>query len=79
MLYIEFARRQLSLTQAQLSKATRIRQPFISQIERGEGLPTAAQLQRLSVVLSVPPDLLLKTVNLRGCFDEDDVEKMEAS
>ena len=70
LLYIEFVRRQRGLSQIQLAHATRVRQSFISQIERGAGIPSAQQHERLAVVLNIRPDLLLKPVDLEGALVE---------
>src|SRR4029453_15814294 len=70
VLYIEFVRRQRGLSQIQLAHATRVRQSFISQIERGAGIPSAQQHERLAVVLNIRPDLLLKPVDLEGALVE---------
>ena len=64
MIYLELARRQKGWTQQQLGDHPRVRiaQYFISMIERGTGLPTRDQVERLARVLGVQPDLLLATV-----------------
>jgi transcriptional regulator with XRE-family HTH domain len=62
MLVIEVARRQKGLTQQQLGDQTRIHQTFISQIERGYGLPSSDQRMRLAYVLSVDPAKLLDEI-----------------
>jgi transcriptional regulator with XRE-family HTH domain len=60
--FLEFRRRERGLSQRELSRRTRLEQSFISQIERGTGIPTPDQAQRLARELGLPPDLLLKTV-----------------
>lgn len=59
MNYLEFARRRKKLSQAELGHVTRIHQTFISEIERGVGLPTLDQRERLARVLDVPVESLL--------------------
>jgi transcriptional regulator with XRE-family HTH domain len=62
VLYIEFARRHKNWTQVQLSQAARMHAGFLSLIERGQGIPNAAQLDSLSRALEIPADMLLKEV-----------------
>lgn len=62
MTQLEFERRRKKLSQAQLGNAARIHQTFISEIERGVGLPTLDQQQRLARVLDVPVESLLLPV-----------------
>lgn len=64
MLYIELARRTRRWSQIDLANATRIHQAFISEIERGLGLPTPDQRQRLGEALGNPAELLLEPVEL---------------
>jgi transcriptional regulator with XRE-family HTH domain len=63
---LEAARRQRGWTQRDLGEhpSVRIHQTFISMIERGIGLPGPEQLERLSHVLNVPVDQLLKPVDV---------------
>jgi transcriptional regulator with XRE-family HTH domain len=62
VLHLEFARRNKRWTLYQLSQAVRISHEFISLTEKGQGIPDPDQLARLSRVLEVPADLLLKPV-----------------
>lgn len=62
MLYIEYARRKKGWTQLQLSQASRIASWFIWALENSQGIPQADQLDRLSRVLEIPADMLLKEV-----------------
>ena len=62
MLYSEFARRRKQWTLQQLSQATRICMSSLSLMENGQFLPNADQLDRLSRMLEVPAELLLKEV-----------------
>jgi ribosome-binding protein aMBF1 (putative translation factor) len=64
MIYLELARRQKGWSQQTLGDhpKVRIHQSFISQIERGTGLPAQDQINRLARVLGVAPDMLLATV-----------------
>ena len=62
MFYIELARIQKGWSQKQLEGVVRIHQTFISEIERGVGLPTPEQRERLARALDVPIDVLLETV-----------------
>jgi transcriptional regulator with XRE-family HTH domain len=62
MRYLEFARRQKGWSQAQLSGVTRIGAGFISQIERGTGIPNPDQAERLARALGLHPDQLLRPV-----------------
>ena len=64
MLYLEVRRDKFDLTQSKLGDKTGISQRLISQFEREESWPTPAQLQRLAKVLHLPPDLVMKTVEL---------------
>lgn len=63
MLHIEFARRVKGWNQTQLGTVARIHQTFISEIERGVGLPTPDQQQRLARALDVPVETLLLPVD----------------
>lgn len=60
--FLEFRRRERGLSQRELSRRARIEQSFISQCERGTGIPTPDQAQRLARELGLPPELLLKAV-----------------
>lgn len=71
MLFIEFARRQRGMRQTELARVANVRQQFISQIERGEGIPPKDQRERLALALGVDPALLLKPVDLEGARVED--------
>ena len=64
MTTLELRRRQIGWTQKELGDhpAVRIHQTFISQIERGTGLPTPEQRARLARVLDIPPEKLLDEV-----------------
>jgi transcriptional regulator with XRE-family HTH domain len=62
--YSEFRRRENRWSQKELARRARIDQSFISQIERGTGIPTPDQAQRLARELGLPPALLLKTVSI---------------
>ena len=62
MTFLEFQRRERGLSQRELGRRTRIEQSFISQIERGTGIPVPDQAQRLARELGLPVELLLKTV-----------------
>jgi transcriptional regulator with XRE-family HTH domain len=64
VLHVEFARRQRHWSQEKLGQLTGITQAFVSLMElgRGMGIPTPAQLQRLSLELGLPPEILLKPV-----------------
>jgi len=66
LLKIEARRRELGFSQLALGShpAVQIHQLFISEIERGLAIPTPDQLLRLSRVLNVPPDELLKPVTI---------------
>jgi transcriptional regulator with XRE-family HTH domain len=64
VLYLELARRARGLTQRQLGRATDIRQPDLSLMERHALRPTPAQAQRLAHVLDVPAELLSREVKL---------------
>ena len=64
VLLIEFRRRDLKLSQAQLAQITGIGQSIISQIERGRWLPTTDQLERLGHALAKPTNKLLQEVVL---------------
>jgi transcriptional regulator with XRE-family HTH domain len=48
----------------QLGDVTRIHQSFVSEIERGVGLPTPDQAQRLARALDVPVETLLQPVEI---------------
>ncbi len=58
MLHVEFARRHKNWSQKQLGDVARIHQTFISEIERGVGLPTPDQRQRLARALDVDVETL---------------------
>jgi ribosome-binding protein aMBF1 (putative translation factor) len=62
--YIELARRQRGWSQRELAEHphVRIHQTFISQIERGTGLPDPSQRERLARVLGIPEERLLEDV-----------------
>lgn len=62
MLRLHFERSHRKLSQAQVARAARIPQPYVSAIERGRLVPTADELQRLAAVFGVPPGDLLKDV-----------------
>jgi transcriptional regulator with XRE-family HTH domain len=64
MTYLELRRRQMGWSQKQLGDDPRIRihQTFISMLERGTGVPVAAQRERIARVLGLKPDMLLATV-----------------
>jgi transcriptional regulator with XRE-family HTH domain len=62
VLHVEFARRQRHWSQEKLGQLTGITQAFVSLMELGRGIPTPAQLQRLSLELGLPPEILLKPV-----------------
>ena len=65
MTCLELARRVRGWTQRELGEhpKVRIHQSFISQLERGAGLPSPDQRQRLARALGVPPDNLLDPVS----------------
>jgi hypothetical protein len=60
--YLEAARRLKGWTQADLSARANVHQPFLSQCERGFGLPGPAQRQRLADLLGVPAEKLVDEV-----------------
>ncbi len=64
MTVLEFTRREKGWSQKDLGDlpTVRIHQVFISQIERGVGLPTIEQRQRLARALGVAPERLLDPV-----------------
>jgi transcriptional regulator with XRE-family HTH domain len=64
MTFLEYARRSKGWTQKQLGDhpAVRISQTFLSQCERGTGLPVPEQRARLARVLDIPPEKLLDQV-----------------
>jgi transcriptional regulator with XRE-family HTH domain len=66
VLYLEARRRELDLTQTQLADkvGAGATQRLISQFEREEAWPIPAQLQRLAKVLHLPPDLVMKPVEI---------------
>lgn len=59
---LEFLRRRRGWSQKYLGNRTRIDQAFISLTERGLGLPSADQLQRLGDALGADPSTLLESV-----------------
>lgn len=58
MRFLELARRNKKLSQAQLAKLARVDQGFVSMIERGVALPTPDQALRFSAALEIPPEIL---------------------
>ena len=62
MTFLEFRRRERGLSQRELGRRARLEQSFISQIERGTGIPMPDQAERLARELGLPADLLLKAV-----------------
>jgi transcriptional regulator with XRE-family HTH domain len=64
MLLLEFARRQKKWSQQTLGDlpTVRIHQTFVSQFERGTGVPSQDQRERLARALDVDPDRLLDPV-----------------
>jgi transcriptional regulator with XRE-family HTH domain len=66
MLVLKYARLEKGWSQKDLGDlpTVRIHQVFISQIERGVGLPTPDQRQRLAKALGVAPERLLDPVEL---------------
>jgi transcriptional regulator with XRE-family HTH domain len=64
MLTLEYRRREKRWTQEQVGQLARIGQSFISLIEQGRFIPTPDQLARLGRALDIPPDEVLKPVQL---------------
>jgi transcriptional regulator with XRE-family HTH domain len=64
MIYLELARRQRGLSQADLGNLSKVRisRVFIGQIENGTGVPAPEQAERLARALDVPVALLLQQV-----------------
>jgi DNA-binding XRE family transcriptional regulator len=56
---VEVFRRYRGLTQAQLSKASKVSQGFISELEKNGKTPSLATLQKLSRALGVPGTSLI--------------------
>jgi transcriptional regulator with XRE-family HTH domain len=79
VLHLEFARRAHRLSQRELGQKTHITQSFISFMEIGRLLPTPAQADRLSRVLGVPVDLLLKPVTPADVRDVADSNNVPAT
>ena len=59
---IQAERRARRYTQTELAALCGLSQGDISQFERGRAIPTAAQAERLSKILGVPADALLRKV-----------------
>ena len=66
MTRLKFERTSRHLSQERLSRAARLHQTEVSQIDRGRLKPTDAQLRRLAEPLRVAPDDLLKDVAVLG-------------
>ena len=64
MLYIELARRNKKLNQADLAAVARVGQYFISDIELGKALPTLDQRARIARVLEIDPAILTEPVRI---------------
>jgi hypothetical protein len=62
--YLELRRRQIGFTQKELGdqRTVRIAQYFISMCERGTGVPTPDQRDRLARFLNIKSELLLQQV-----------------
>lgn len=56
---VKTAREAAGLTQEELAKETELTQGYISQIERGERIPSIKTLRKISAVLGVHPASLL--------------------
>lgn len=54
-------RRELGMTQADLSAVTGIHAPDISDLEQGKRSPNLATIARIAEALSLPPSQLLST------------------
>lgn len=64
MLYLELARRNKKLNQADLAAVARVGQYFISDIELGKALPTPDQRARIARVLEIDPAILTEPVRI---------------
>ena len=64
MNYMELARHQKGWSQQRLASdhQTQFDQPYISMVERGAGLPTPEQRQRIANALGIPAESLLEEV-----------------
>lgn len=62
MTVLEAERKARSWSQTVLAFHAQLSQSDVSKMERGRALPTAAQADRLSRVLGVPPEALLRQV-----------------
>jgi transcriptional regulator with XRE-family HTH domain len=71
---IEFARREKGWSQLELGNlpTVKISQNFISMIERGQGLPTPEQRERIARALGVPPAKLLDHVEITALVTAED-------
>ena len=64
MIRLKFERTRRGISQEALGTLARVHQPDIAQIELGRLIPRVAVLERLGRVLDVPPDQLLKPVEI---------------
>jgi transcriptional regulator with XRE-family HTH domain len=64
VLRLKYERLQRRMSQSGVGAAARIHQPTVTLIENGRLIPTPAQLQRLANVFGLPPEALLKPIEI---------------